>query len=340
MEFNDSFGNFNSNEDDNKIGNISFNEENNNNNISFEGNNNNENNNISFEEEKKNNISFENMDNKIISIPETNNNKNENEIFNSLPMEIQNQESEDIIYYEKLLILENIKKNISSVFNIINKRVNFYKVIFFYELKTRAYNKYSKLVCAEILFINIKTKLNIFNSIERMYRYKNLKESFVTIKRYAKIKKEKEEKEKKRENEMKKKIKEMNDLLKNHENNLKNLNENVEKLKTNEKNINTEINELNKKHNKLNDKLNELTQKTKPLKESIKKKSDNFSLTLDKTIDPKIAELQNIIKYKEREKEKSMNYFEDFFKKMNDMLGFYESNYETIKSTINSSSAS
>ena len=63
----------------------------------------------------------------------------------------------------------------------------------------------------------------------------------------------------------------------------------------------------------------------------------NFSSTLDKSVDPRIVELQMMIKNKEKDKEKSMNYFEDFYKKMSDILDMYESNYESIKSTINSS---
>ena len=109
------------------------------------------------------------------------------------------------------------------------------------------------------------------------------------------------------------------------------------KLKQNEKNINNELEEINKKNNKLNIKYNNLIAKSKELKEAIMQKMTNFSSTLDKTIDPRIVELQNIIKTKEKDTEKSMNYFEDFYKKMSDILDVYETNYENIKSTINSS---
>ena len=56
---------------------------------------------------------------------------------------------------------------------------------------------------------------------------------------------------------------------------------------------------------------------------------------MDKTLDPRIIELQNKIKAKENEREKSLVYFEDFYQKMSDLLSSYESNYETIVSTIN-----
>ena len=342
MSFNDSFGAFdnNNNNEDNK----EEEEENkNNNNISFEGNNINNNNNISFEDNNNNinvnnnNISFDGMINNDVDAENKNEEEKQNDIFNSVPMEIQKQENQDILYYENLLITENIKHNLYKIFNIISKKLCEYKIKFFYEFKFRADYKYSKLVEAEIVFMNIKNKLKIFNNIERIFRYKVLKENFVHLKKYAQLIKYKEEQNKIKETEMKKKIKEVNDILKKNENNLKDISDSVDKLKNNEKNLNNEINELNKKYNKLNDNYNNLIQKSKALKECIKKKMENYSLTLDKTIDPKIAELQNIIKNKEKDKEKSMNYFEEFYKKMSDLLGIYESNYETIKSTISSS---
>ena len=340
MSFNDSFGpnnNIDEEENKNNENNISF-EGNQNNNISFEDNKNN----ISFEDNKvneENNLSFDNM--KVNE--KENNDKNENEeekqndIFNSVPMEIKNQEKQDILYYENQLITEKIKYNIYLLFNIIKNNLNFKKSKFFQELKNISNNKLSKLIKAEIIFLNMQNKLSIFNHIERNLRYKLLKEAFIKIKLFAKIKKYRESQDKIKETEMKNKIKEMNDNLKKSENNLKEVSNNVDKLKQNEKNINNELEEINKKNNKLNIKYNNLIAKSKELKEAIMQKMTNFSSTLDKTIDPRIVELQNIIKSKEKDKEKSMNYFEDFYKKMSDILDVYENNYENIKSTINSS---
>ena len=116
--------------------------------------------------------------------------------------------------------------------------------------------------------------------------------------------------------------------------------DNVDKVKNNEKNINNDLDELNKKNAKLSTKYSNMVAKSKELKEAIMQKMTNISSTLDKTIEPRIVELQNIIKNKEKEKEKSMNYFEEFYKKMSDILDMYEANYESIKSTINLSGAS
>jgi len=340
MSFNDSFGpnnNIDEEENKNNENNISF-EGNQNNNISFKDNKNN----ISFEDNKvneENNLSFDNM--KVNE--KENNDKNENEeekqndIFNSVPMEIKNQEKQDILYYENQLITEKIKYNIYLLFNIIKNNLNFKKSKFFQELKNISNNKLSKLIKAEIIFLNMQNKLSIFNHIEKKLRYNLLKEAFIKIKLFAKIKKYRESQDKIKETEMKNKIKEMNDILKKSENNLKEVSNNVDKLKQNEKSINNELDEINKKNNKLNTKYTNLVSKSKELKEAIMQKMTSFSSTLDKTIDPRIIELQNIIKSKEKDKEKSMNYFEDFYKKMSDILDVYETNYENIKSTINSS---
>ena len=340
MSFNDSFGpnnNIDEEENKNNENNISF-EGNQNNNISFEDNKNN----ISFEDNKvneENNLSFDNM--KVNE--KENNDKNENEeekqndIFNSVPMEIKNQEKQDILYYENQLITEKIKYNIYLLFNIIKNNLYFTKSKFFQELKNISNDKFSKLMKAEIIFLNMQNKLSIFNHIERNLRYKLLKEAFIKIKLFAKIKKYRDSQDKIKETEMKSKIKEMNDILIKSENNLKEVSNKVDKLKQNENSINNELDEINKKNNKLNTKYTNLVTKSKELKEAIMQKMTSFSSTLDKTIDPRIIELQNLIKSKEKDKEKSMNYFEDFYKKMSDILDVYETNYENIKSTINSS---
>ena len=342
MDFNDSFGPTNNKdeEEEKKDNNISF-EGNQNNNISFEGNNNN----LSFDDNKaneENNLSFDNM-----KIDENkNNNKNEkeeekqNDIFNSVPIEIKKEENQILKYYENQLITEQIKYNISILFTTIKKNIYLKKLKFFEKLRNISNNKLTKIVKAEIMFLNIQNKLSIFNNIERNFRFKTLKENFNKLKLFIKIKKYKESQEKAKETEIKKKIKEMNDNLKKSENNLKEIIDNVDKVKNNEKNINNDLDELNKKNAKLSTKYSNMVAKSKELKEAIMQKMTNFSSTLDKTIEPRIVELQNIIKNKEKEKEKSMNYFEEFYKKMSDILDMYEANYESIKSTINLSGAS
>ena len=221
MSFNDSFGQYDDNnleeEEENKNnGNISLEENKNNegNNISFEMNkiNNNNDANISFEENKNNNMSFDNMNIEKNNIEEEEEQK-KNDIFNSLPMEIQNQDNEKKIFYENLYIKENIKNNLYKMILVFENRIFLNKTKFFYELKYRADYKYEKLVRAEIVIMSMQNKLNVFNHIEKVYRYKMIKESFVNLKNYRKLIKFKDEQDKIKEAEMKKKIKEMNDMI-------------------------------------------------------------------------------------------------------------------------------
>ena len=204
MSFNDSFGQYDNNnlddEEENKNNdNISLEENKNNegNNISFEMNkiNNNNDDNISFEENKNNNMSFDNMKIEKNNIEEEEEQK-KNDIFNSLPMEIQNQDNQEKIFYENLYIKENIKNNLYKMILVIENRIFLNKTKFFYELKYRADYKYEKLVKAEIILMSMQNKLNIFNHIEKNYRYKILKQSFANLKNYKKLIKYKDEQDK------------------------------------------------------------------------------------------------------------------------------------------------
>ena len=134
MSFNDSFGPHNNNEEENK-----------NNNISFEGNK--ENNNLSFEN-NENNLSFDNMkmEGKEIKDKIEKEEEKQNDIFNAVPIEIKSEENQDILYYENLLIKQNIKYNLSLIFNNIKKNIYLKKTKFFQELKRRANYKLSKLI--------------------------------------------------------------------------------------------------------------------------------------------------------------------------------------------------
>ena len=253
---------------------------------------------------------------------------------NNINNEYQNNESQSQIY-NQLTIKERLNYNIQNLFRIIKKHFFENKMKFFYELKYKSDYKYSKLIEAEIMFLEMQNKLNIFNNINKRIKYKYLKESFMKLKNYVEIKKYKNEQDKIKSLELKEKINKANNLLKSKKDEYKLLNDNINKLNDKEKKIDLEIEELNKTCNSLNNKYTNLLQKSKLIKDSIKLKSSNNSLTLDKSIDPKIAELQNLLRNKEMEKEKSMKCFENFYKKMNDMIQIYENSYEDLKSKLN-----
>lgn len=288
--------------------------------------------------EDKANISFENLANKNLGEDNGNGSPNNN-IFNSVPMEIESQENEKINFYQNILVKENINYHLSMVFNILKNLLKSYKLKFLYELKQKSNNKYAKLVKAEIIFMNIQQNLQIFNYIFNRDRKEKLNNCFIKLKKHISLLKFLEAQEEKKSNEIKKKIKNANEQLKKCEKNYKEALSGVEGLKNIDEKLNEEINVLEQKNKSLNEKYNELVQKSKVLKESIsinKQKSANYSSTMDtKNSEPRILDLQKKIKEREDEKEKNMSYFEDFYHKMNDMLGKYESNYDTIISTMN-----
>ena len=289
-----------------------------------------------FVPDNKNNTSFGNNDGakQILS-------QDIDNIFDSVPMEIENEEDSKTKFYKEIKIEENIKNSLYTIYNILKQKILFSKLNFFYKLKQTANIKYAKLVKAEILFMSIERSFSIFSKIYKKNKKKQLSKCFNKIKNFCGILKYKKVVEEKEETDLKNKIKIANDNLKKYEKTQKEITTNLETMKNNEKNISNEIEGLEKKYNGLNEKYNDLLKKSKAIKESIislsKQKSYNLSSTMDKTLDPRIVELQNKIKTKENEREKSYVYFEDFYQRMSDMLGSYESNYETIVSTMNTS---
>ena len=83
---------------------------------------------------------------------------------------------------------------------------------------------------------------------------------------------------------------------------------------------------------------NILIGKNNELKEVIslsRKKSAKYNYDNDIDTEKRILELQNKINIKEKENDKELSYFELFYQEMNAMLSQYESKYDTMKSTIN-----
>ena len=96
--------------------------------------------------------------------------------------------------------------------------------------------------------------------------------------------------------------------------------------------------EIKIKNDNLEKKYNQLIGKNNELKEIIslsRQKSAKYNYEIDANEEKKILELQNKINIKEKENEKQLAYFELFYQNMNDILSHYESKYDTIKSTIN-----
>ena len=118
MSFNASFGQDGLEESNDKISNEDININNNNNSELYND---------------RNNISFEALDNLNINP----NNKSSdavpgnNDIFNSIPMEIETEDNDRIYYYQNEYLIEKINYNLSKMIKVINNKILLKKLFVF-----------------------------------------------------------------------------------------------------------------------------------------------------------------------------------------------------------------
>ena len=261
-----------------------------------------------------------------------------NEIFNSIPIELEKEENSAKEYYNYLYLKEKLTFNINNIFNIMNKKLNNRRMKLFYTLKRKSNIKYSKLVEAQILYILIETN---FKSLSHLFQKKRL-DIFhfiiMKIKNYISSNKYFKEYNSKKNDEVKKNINEMDDNLKKIEKKFKEKSEEIDNLNKKLTIQKKEMEEIKIKNDNLEEKYNQLIGKNNELKEIIslsRQKSAKYNYEIDPNEEKKILELQNKIKIKEKENEKQLAYFELFYQNMNEILSHYESKYDSIKSTIN-----
>ena len=261
-----------------------------------------------------------------------------NEIFNSIPIELEKEENSTKEYYNYLYLKEKLTFNLNNIFDIMNKKLNNKRMKLFYTLKQKSNIKYSKLVDAQILYILIETN---FKSLSHLFEKKRLgifHFTFMKIKNYISLNKYYKEYDSKKNDEVKKNINEMDENLKKIEKKFKEKSEEIDNLKKKLTIQKKEMEEIKIKNDNLEKKYNQLIGKNNELKEIIslsRQKSAKYNYEIDPNEEKKILELQNKIKIKEKENEKQLAYFELFYQNMNDILSHYESKYDTIKSTIN-----
>jgi hypothetical protein len=261
-----------------------------------------------------------------------------NEIFNSIPIEKEKEENSSKEYYNYLYLKEKLSFNLNNIFNIMNKKLNNKRMKLFYTLKQKSNIKYSKLVEAQILYLLIETN---FKSLSHFFQKKRLDIFHFTItkiKNYISSNKYYKEYDSKKNDEVKKNINEMDENLKKIEKKFKEKSEEIDNLKKKLTIQKKEMEGIKVKNNNLEERYNQLIGKNNELKEIIslsRQKSAKYNYEIDPNEEKKILELQNKIKIKEKENEKQLAYFELFYQNMNDILSHYESKYDTIKSTIN-----
>ena len=94
-------------------------------------------------------------------------NSNTNNIFSSVPMEIEvNYEYNNInTFYDNLLSKELIKYHLTNIFNIIKSKIVIKYFQVFHILKELSSNKINNLIKAEILFLKISGSLGRISKI-------------------------------------------------------------------------------------------------------------------------------------------------------------------------------
>ena len=266
-------------------------------------------------------------------------NKEQNtDIFNSIPIEIENEETKSTEYYDNIALKEKIFFNLNIIFSFIEKKLTNKQIKFFFRLKQKSDEKYSKLINAQILYMLIETSFKSLRYICHKKKIDILNYAFTRIKNYNELKIHYKEYESKKNIIYKKSIEESEDNFKKIEKKYKEKKGDIDEIKNKIEIQNKELDEIKKRNKNLEEKYNELTGKNKELKEIIslsRQKSAKYNFENDINEEKYILELENKIKMKEQEREKQFSYCELFYQSMNYILSQYESKYDTIKSTIN-----
>lgn len=206
-------------------------------------------------------------------------NSNTNNIFSSVPMEIEinyeyNNNNINTIntFYDTLLPKELIKYHLINIFNIIKSKIIIKYFQVFHILKELSSNKINNLIKAEILFLKIsgnlgriakifsKNRKNIIYQVFNLLKYKayisknNFKNSHDNFKNNCELK---------YRNEKVKAINENNNTsIKILEKDIEKIEKNIELLADKERKLNNEINTFFKKEKLLTDKIKTIENST------------------------------------------------------------------------------
>ena len=247
------------------------------------------------------------------------------DIFNSIhPIEINNQEeSNKVEYFQEQLIKENIYISILNLIKTSNNHIFPYKLSFIYKLKYLLNQKYSKLLKAQMIYMDLKVKINHMVNFIKFIIYSKKKKAFSKIKIYSNLLKIQKEQENLIKKEREKKVQTLKHQLAENENILLDENKKFNELNMIQKKLNNENSILKNKIMQLNEKLNEILKIGNSLKDNQKNNKEQENI---------IKNLQNLIEEKQREKEKAMIDVDNFYQSMDVVLSQYESISKTILS--------
>ena len=258
---------------------------------------------------------------------------NNNNIFSSLPleMEMDKEFSNSNGLYDELLSKELLKYNISNLFNILKSKIIIIKSQIFYKWKKISDKKKQNLIKSEILFLKMKSSISLlFNILERN-RANKLYQVFYIMKSKSNINdKFKSQYESKYKKEKDKLLNEKNNTLKNLEKEIKDIEKNIISLNKRENESVIEINNLTKKEKQLKDQIKSLEnsnstnmKKSEDMKKQ-QQSSNISSINNNSKYDSDIISLESTIETSKQLKEGKEEIIKNFINKMNDLLNEYQ----------------
>ena len=200
---------------------------------------------VNYDSEGTSNLKYSNT--KLSNNNDLTINSNTNNIFSPVPMEVETDndyQNQNNTFYDTLLSKEFLKYHISNLFNIIKSKIIVIKYKIFSIIKEVSNIKLRKLINAEILYIEISSKLKRIVQIFKRNRINILYQVFNILKTKIYIAK--------------------NNYDNDHDKN------SIEKLEKEIKDGEKKIIILTKKENKLRDEINCYYKKKKQMKETIK----------------------------------------------------------------------
>ena len=281
--------------------------------------------------DERNNISFEGSDNLNVNI---NNKSNDavpenNDIFNSIPMEIETEENERVFFYQKEYLIEHLNFYLNKMIKIINNKFLLKKLFAFLLIKRISDIKHFQIIEAELLFIKLSNTLKLLMRIYRRRKKVVLKKYFLKwshlniLNKQTQIIKKKIEEKIQKENE--EKIANLNKQLNEIDKELKKSNKSYSTIENTSNDLTNKIKQFSEKENNLLSKIKQLEKKNNKFKELISTRSPSISSTSEnKNLESKKRLLENQINYLQEQKKEKESTLQLFISEMEKNLQKYE----------------
>ena len=281
--------------------------------------------------DERNNISFEGSDNLNVNI---NNKSNDavpenNDIFNSIPMEIVTEENERVFFYQKEYLIEHLNFYLNKMIKIINNKFLLKKLFAFLLIKRISDIKHFQIIEAELLFIKLSNTLKLLMRIYRRRKKVVLKKYFLKwshlniLNKQTQIIKKKIEEKIQKENE--EKIANLNKQLNEIDKELKKSNKSYSTIENTSNELKNKIKQFSEKENNLLSKIKQLEKKNNKFKELISTRSPSISSTSEnKNLESKKRLLENQINYLQEQKKEKESTLQLFISEMEKNLQKYE----------------